>query len=75
MAEVARQLDALDARILAVHRADPLHRPVARAVVDQDQLESGAERLEHPEQAPAQLADRRFLVEERDDHGDEDFAQ
>ena len=44
--------------------------PSRRAVVDEEELERAAVRLERRDRAPVELVDRRLLVEDRNDDGD-----
>jgi hypothetical protein len=67
VAEIARQRDDLDARVLRVEREQGRERAVAAPVVDEDQLEVQAERCERGDQPPMQLGGGLLLVVARDD--------
>jgi hypothetical protein len=70
LAEVALEADDADARVGCVQLLEPRKRPVARAVVHEENLEGAAVLLERSDRAPVELVDRRLLLEDRDDHGD-----
>ena len=70
LAEVALEADDAHARVGGVQVLEPRERPVARAVVHEEDLERAAVLLERSDRAPVELVDRRLLLEDRDDHGD-----
>ena len=65
-------LEADDANPFVAPRGAPraLEAAVGRAVVDEDQLERVARRLERRARAPVELVQRPGLVQQRHDHGD-----
>ncbi|MNY32331.1 hypothetical protein D3C86_1665390 [compost metagenome] len=71
MAEVARQVHQPRMGVLGRQLLQLLQRAVAAAVVDVDDLEGLGQPREHRAQAPVQLRDDGFLVEDRDDDGNE----
>ena len=70
MAEVARQLDQLDARIFRVELAHDLAGVIAAAVVNQNDLPRLAGLIERGRDAPAELGQVLMLVEYGCHHGD-----
>jgi hypothetical protein len=70
MAEVPRQLDQLDARVLVMKLADDFRRAIAAAVVDEHHLPRLARLIERHDDPPTELRQILLLVEDRDDDGD-----
>ena len=67
LAEVPLEADDADARVGVVQPLEPRERPVARAVVDEEDLERAAVLLERRDRAPVELVDARLLVVDRHD--------
>ena len=67
MTEVARQVDALEAWILAVHAVDDAGRLVRRAVVHEDHFETGIHLFERGHEAPPEFSQHVHFVEDRND--------
>src|SRR5439155_23642586 len=70
VAEVPRQLDQLDARLIGVELADNLARSVAAAVIDQNDLPLFAALLQRASEPPSQLGQILLLIEDGGDDAD-----
>ena len=67
LAEVARQIDDADAPVAAAPVEEARERVVARAVVDEDQLETQRRALEQRHDRVEEEVNRLFLVEHGND--------
>ena len=74
LAEVAPEVDDDDVRRLGIEPREHLHAAVGRAVVDEDDLERLASRLERSRDLAVELLKRALLVEQGNDDGDH-FAE
>ena len=73
LAEIARQVDDADARIVVLRREQAVERRVGAAVVDEDEVEGDALLGQHLGVAVDRLEERRdrvFLVVDRNDQRD-----
>ena len=75
LAEVATEANQLDARVALARCAHPLRGAVARAVVDEEDLERDAELDDHIGDPTRQLVDRASLVEDRHQHGEVELGR
>ena len=69
LAEAALETDGADAGVVGVQALERGERAVGGAVVDDDDLERPAERLELRDRAPQELVERPRLVQHGDDDG------
>jgi hypothetical protein len=71
LAEVPRQAERDDPRVLGAQLREPFEGEVRAAVVDEDELEVERQRVAEGRQLPVQGLEDRLFVEDRDD--DRDF--